>query len=64
MDLYDSVHRFAPEMARRIIFSTGDVASQDTRAFLERSGNRYLQKPFDLETIREVIADVLAERVN
>jgi len=64
MDLYDSVHRFAPEMARRIIFSTGDVASHDTRAFLERSGNRYLQKPFDLETIRHVIADVLAERVN
>jgi signal transduction histidine kinase len=64
MDLYDSVHRFAPEMARRIIFSTGDVASHDTRAFLERSGNRYLQKPFDLETIRHVIADVLAERIN
>jgi hypothetical protein len=42
------------------VFVTGDVAGTDAGAFLERSGCRWLAKPFRLRelvrTAREVIA--------
>ncbi|MGD8375073.1 MAG: response regulator, partial [Acidobacteriota bacterium] len=62
--LYERVREIHPDLAQRIIFSTGDVASQETREFLHRCGNRFLQKPFDLETMRNLIAAVLANPVN
>jgi len=59
-DLYESVRAISPEMARRIIFSTGDVANESTRAFLERTGNPYLQKPFELAAMRRLVARMTA----
>ncbi|MEE9126441.1 MAG: ATP-binding protein [Planctomycetota bacterium] len=59
-DLYESVRAISPELARRIIFSTGDVASEGTRAFLERTGNPYLQKPFELAAMRRLVAQMTA----
>ena len=63
-DLYDNVREIHPDLARRMIFSTGDVASQETQEFLRRCGNRYLQKPFDLVAIRSLITTVLSNRPN
>jgi signal transduction histidine kinase/CheY-like chemotaxis protein len=60
-ELYEQVREFSPDLARRIIFSTGDVASQDTRSFLERTGNPYLQKPFELAAIRRMVAQMTAQ---
>ena len=57
--LYDRVRDLDLDLARRIIFSTGDVASVETREFLEKCGNSYLQKPFAIETIRKVVHAVL-----
>ena len=62
--LYEAVREMSPDLAQRMIFSTGDVASQDTRSFLQRSGNPYLQKPFDLDSIRSVVARMLMEVPN
>ncbi len=59
-DLYESVRAISPELARRIIFSTGDVANEGTRAFLERTGNPYLQKPFELAAMRRIVAQMTA----
>ena len=47
------------DLARRMIFSTGDVVNTDTREFLEKSGNSYLQKPFDTDAIRRIVRSVL-----
>lgn len=58
--LYESVLAISPALARRIIFSTGDVASEGTREFLQRTGNPYLQKPFDLSAMRRVVAQMTA----
>ena len=58
---YESVRAISPELARRIIFSTGDVASDDARSFLERTGNPYLQKPFELAAMRRIVAQVTAK---
>ena len=55
---------FAPEIFELrtvvIIFSTGDVASEDARAFLTRTGNPYLQKPFELAAMRRIVAQMTA----
>ncbi|PYI88830.1 MAG: hypothetical protein DME26_02775 [Verrucomicrobia bacterium] len=47
------------ELARRIVFLTGDVASDDTRTFLESVGNPHIAKPFQLSSIEEVLEKML-----
>ena len=37
-----------PDVARRVIFVTGDVAGTDAERFLQESGCRWLAKPFRL----------------
>ncbi len=54
-ELYDRIRVLDRTLARKIIFSTGDVVSDETRTFLEACGNAYLQKPFEIETIRQVV---------
>ncbi len=61
--LYEEVKRRDEVLAARIIFSTGDTVSEDTRAFLEGSGNSYLQKPFEIETMRETVMAMLRREV-
>lgn len=58
-ELYQKVRELDCDLSRRIIFSTGDVVSSDTRSFLEQSGNSYLQKPFEIDTIRKIVQSVL-----
>jgi len=49
----------APALTRRLLFVTGDVAGTEAEQFLERSGCRWLAKPFRLRdlvrTARELI---------
>ncbi|MBI3448046.1 MAG: response regulator [Acidobacteria bacterium] len=54
-ELYERVRHLDERLARRIIFSTGDVVSSDTRAFLEKTGNAYLQKPFGIDAMRQAV---------
>ena len=64
-ELYDRVRCLDEALSRRIIFSTGDVVSSETRSFLERSGNMYLQKPFEIEAMRQaVVATIQAAMVD
>jgi signal transduction histidine kinase/CheY-like chemotaxis protein len=62
-DLYEKVRAMDRALAGRIIFSTGDVVSSQTREFLERSGNLYLQKPFEIEAIRRIVMAAMESRV-
>ena len=57
--LYDEVTRLDPSLARRMIFSTGDIANRGTQAFFERTGAPVLVKPFDLVEVQRAIADLL-----
>jgi CheY-like chemotaxis protein len=52
---YQVVRERFPEMAPRIVFLTGDTLNQDTRDFLQSTGNAYLTKPFKLEDVKEAI---------
>jgi signal transduction histidine kinase/ActR/RegA family two-component response regulator len=59
--LYEQVCRSKPEMARRFVFSTGDVASESTRDFFRKTGCPYLMKPFDLDAVRSTLSRILAD---
>jgi FixJ family two-component response regulator len=54
--LYEQVCRARPEMARRFIFSTGDLVNPETLAFLRSTGCAYLSKPFKLEAVLDLVS--------
>ena len=56
---YESAVKQKPELARRIIFLTGDVVTEETQAFLRSVGNPYLAKPFQLSSVAKVVEQVL-----
>jgi signal transduction histidine kinase len=59
-ELYREVVSTRPELARRIIFSTGDTASPDTQAFFQEVGNPWLLKPFHIRDLVDVVQRVVA----
>jgi len=48
-----------PELARRVVFLTGDVVNEETEAFLRSTGNPHLAKPFQLARVEEAVAKAL-----
>ena len=60
MTLYRAIAAATPELARRVIFVTGDVAGTDAERFLEESGCRWLAKPFRLSELLRAVRDTLA----
>ena len=61
-ELYEQMREVNEALSRRIIFTTGDVASQETQVFLQASGSPCLQKPFDLNEVRQLVQRVLASQ--
>jgi len=59
---YQRAVQMKPELARRILFLTGDVVSEDTQAFLQSTGNPHLSKPFQLVRVEQLVAQVLQSR--
>jgi two-component system NtrC family sensor kinase len=60
MTLYRAIAAATPELARRVIFVTGDVAGTDAERFLEDSGCRWLAKPFRLSELLRAVRETLA----
>jgi len=58
-EFYRRAVQMKPELARRILFLTGDVVSEDTQAFLQSTGNPHLSKPFQLVRVEQLVAQVL-----
>ena len=60
VQFYRAIAALNPELTRRVVFVTGDVAGTDAERFLKETGCRWLAKPFRLadllRTAREVIA--------
>jgi two-component system NtrC family sensor kinase len=57
-EMFHTLARMHPTVADRIIFATGDTVRGDTLQFLEELGRPFLQKPFKLDALRRVLADV------
>ena len=59
--LFEEVRSLSPALARRMIFSTGDLANQETRSFLDELGAEAIAKPFDLEEVARKVERLLRE---
>ena len=60
-EFYQTAIQKKPELARRIIFLTGDVVNEETQAFLQSTGNPHLSKPFQLARVEQIVAEVLRQ---
>ena len=59
-ELYEEIRRRRPELAGKIIFTTGDTVGRATREFLRRTGRPYLTKPFQIADLQDVVDRTLA----
>jgi two-component system cell cycle response regulator len=55
MDLYEEAVQLAPEQAQSFVFVTGGATDSRTRDFVSSVPNVVLQKPFDVNRLRELI---------
>lgn len=60
IELHAFLEQERPDLLPRLIISTGDVASPDAAAFLERARCTVLEKPFDLGKLGQTVDDILA----
>jgi DNA-binding NtrC family response regulator len=58
MQLYERLLADRPEIAKRVVFSSGDIFTDEARDLASRCGCEVLQKPFDLAQLLS-----LAERI-
>ena len=49
-----------PQLARRVVFMTGDIMSTETQDFLAETGRPCLMKPFTIEQVGHFVSEVLA----
>jgi len=58
--VYERMRATEPTTAERMIFVTGDVASENTRNFFETERRPFVAKPFTIRELREALRGVLA----
>ena len=56
--LYRRLEKEAPDLAQRVIFTTGDSYSDEAHDFLAQMGNRFLKKPMANEEVARLVAEV------
>jgi PAS domain S-box-containing protein len=56
---YEKAVQARPELARRFVFLTGDVAYAEVQSFFQTSGVPCLRKPFTLNHLSEALANAL-----
>jgi DNA-binding NtrC family response regulator len=55
MEMYDRLKSRRPEVLDRLIFSTGDLVSEEAAEFVRTTDCVVLQKPFELAALRELV---------
>jgi len=58
MDLYERVSETRPALASRFVFMTGGAFTERAREFLKAHRLRRIEKPFPLERVEELLAEV------
>ncbi|HIE51987.1 MAG TPA: response regulator [Armatimonadetes bacterium] len=59
-ELYAALQTCRPELARRVVFLTGDVARETTQEFLKTAGRPVMSKPITTKQFQACIARMLA----
>lgn len=62
MDVYMRSVQARADVGQRFVFMTGGTFSPHARDFLEQVSNECLDKPFDLQTIRNLAESRIAKR--
>ncbi len=60
-DVHDWLRRHRPELAGRIIFITGDTASDETIALLAQAGTPCVEKPFRVHQLMAAVEKTLGK---
>jgi DNA-binding NtrC family response regulator len=60
-DVHDWIRRHRPELASRVVFITGDTASDETIALLARSGTPCVEKPFRVHQLMAVVEKTIGK---
>ena len=60
-DVHDWLRRHKPEMASRVIFITGDTASDETIAMLAAAGTPCVEKPFRLHQLMKAVEKTIGK---
>ena len=60
MTFFRDAIAFSPQLKKRIVFVTGDVAGTDAERFLEESSCRWLAKPFRLRDLVRAARETIA----
>jgi two-component system NtrC family sensor kinase len=58
-DVHDWISRNRPELARKLVFITGDIANEDTAMTLEKTGVPCVEKPFRARQFISVIEQTM-----
>ena len=61
IDLYQTLEKTMPSVAKRIVFITGDTIGDDTREFLSRTKAHYIIKPFIIGELKAYVRRILDE---
>jgi len=60
-DVHDWLRRNRPEMANRIIFITGDTASDETLTLLAQAGTPCVEKPFRVQELMAAVEKTIGK---
>ena len=58
--LFRELAEHDPRHARRVVFVTGDLQSEDAQRFLNETGRPVIGKPFQLDDLAAVVASVVS----
>jgi CheY-like chemotaxis protein len=55
MEFYETVRNISCDLAERVVFMTGGAFTAESHEFLSRLPNTWLEKPFDIGELRELV---------
>jgi PAS domain S-box-containing protein len=58
-ELFDKIVNDKPYMSKNVLFTTGDSANIEVKAFLQKYNLRSIGKPFDHQTLEQKIREIL-----
>jgi CheY-like chemotaxis protein len=60
IEFYKRIKQQDPELADRVIFTSGDVMSPDVKEFMSTNQNPFLPKPFMPDELRAIVRQTLS----
>ncbi|MBI3803713.1 MAG: response regulator [Nitrospirae bacterium] len=60
--VYEKVKTRSSSLASRVLFMTGDVGNPDTVSFIRKTGNLWLEKPFTVPQLKDILKRLFLEK--